>query len=241
MMVQFLIQNDNKKESKMTDYDLKELVGSLAIAQQKTDVKLAELIEQHKKTEIGQAKTDAQLARTDTQLSKFDGKMMELVEQHKKTEAGLAKLQKTVEQVTTRLGDLGNIQGDVAEDLFRRNIIPLLAERGITVDNVGFHVTMPGTAEYDIVAENGKEVVVLEVKNKLSSRHIRRFLNVQLPKFKQEFPVYTDYKIYGAMGSLIISEALEQQAANEGLFVFTQTKDGGASIVNPPNFQAKVW
>ncbi|MCK5524114.1 MAG: hypothetical protein KAI83_13365 [Thiomargarita sp.] len=113
--------------------------------------------------------------------------------------------------MTTQLDDdMGKIpEDDIAEDLFRRNIVSLLAKRGIKVDNVGFHVTMPGTAEYDIVAENGKEVVVLEVKNKLSSRHIRRFLNVQLPKFKQEFPVYTDYKIYGALGSLIVSEALE--------------------------------
>jgi hypothetical protein len=211
----------------MTDEELKQLVGSLAIAQQKTD---------------------AQLAKTDAQLAKTDQKLAELIEQHKQTEAvqaktevGLTKLQKAVEQVTTRLGDLGNIQGDVAEDLFRRNIKLLLAERGIMVDNIGFHVTMPGTAEYDIVAENGKEVVVLEVKNKLSSRHIRRFLNVQLPKFKQEFPVYANYKIYGALGSLIISETLEQQAFDEGLFVFTQNKEGGASIANPKNFQAKVW
>ena len=225
----------------MTDKELKELVGSLAIAQQKTDVKMVELIEQQKKTDVQLAKTDVQLAKTDVQLAKTDEKLVELIEQHKKTEVGLAELQKTVEQVTTRLGDMGNIQGDVAEDLFRRNIVPLLAERGIMVDNIGFNVTMPGTAEYDIVAENGKEVVVLEVKNKLSSRHIRRFLNVQLPRFKREFPVYTDYKIYGAIGSLIVSETLEQQAAGEGLFVFTQTKDGGASIANPPNFQARVW
>jgi len=225
----------------MTDKELKELVGSLAIAQQKTDVKMVELIEQQKKTDVQLAKTDVQLAKTDVQLAKTDEKLVELIEQHKKTEVGLAELQKTVEQVTTRLGDMGNIQGDVAEDLFRRNIVPLLAERGIMVDNIGFNVTMPGTAEYDIVAENGKEVVVLEVKNKLSSRHIRRFLNVQLPRFKREFPVYSDYKIYGAIGSLIVSETLEQQAAGEGLFVFTQTKDGGASIANPPNFQARVW
>jgi len=40
---------------------------------------------------------------------------------------------------------------------------------------------------------------------------------------------------------LIVSEALEQEAENACLFVFTQSKDGGASIANPPDFQAKVW
>lgn len=75
----------------------------------------------------------------------------------------------------------------------------------------------------------------------MSSRLLRRFLNVQLPRFKCEFPLYADYKIYGAIGSLIVSETLEQQAISEGLFVFTQSQDGGASITNPPNFQAKAW
>ncbi|MDM8567210.1 DUF3782 domain-containing protein [Candidatus Halobeggiatoa sp. HSG11] len=211
----------------MTDEELKELVASLAISQQRNEIQFA--------------RTDAQLAKTDIQLEKTDGKLAKLIEQHEKTEAGLLQLQKIVEKVTTKLGDLGNIQGSIAEDLFRRNIVQLLAERGIKVKNVGFHVTMPGTSEYDIVAENGKEVVVMEVKNKLSSRHIRRFLNVQLAKFKREFPIYANYKIYGAIGSLIVSEAIEKQAIEEGLFVFTQSKNGGASIVNPIEFEAKTW
>ena len=222
----------------MTDDELKALVARLALAQEKTDVQLAktdeklvELIEQHQKTEAGLAELQQTVKQVTIQSS----------EQRQKTEAGLADLQQTVKQVTTQLGEMGHIQGDVAEDWFRRNIVPLLAERGIKVKKVGFHVSLPGTAEYDIVAENGKEVVVLEVKNKLSVRHIRRFIKVQLPRFKCEFPMYADYKLYGALGSLVVLEELEQPAINEGLLVLTQTQDGGASIVNPPDFQAKIW
>ena len=217
----------------MTDQELKELVASLAIGhkeiqeqQKKTDAKLAELIEQQKKTDAQLAKTDAQLAKTDASVDKL--------------EKAVNKLQKTVGQVTKTLGDMGNIQGDVAEDLFRRNIAHLLNMRGIVIDNVETHLKTP-RCEYDIVAINSGQAVVLEVKNKLTSQHIQHFIQKQLPLFKQEFPMFTDYKLYGAVGSLIVNEQLEQQAAKAGLFVLTQTKDGGANIANQADFQAKVF
>ncbi len=253
----------------MTDNELKALVAGLATAQAKTDIQLAkmaiqsektdrkisELAEQHKKTDKILLKSDEQHNKTDKillksdeqhkkndiRLEKIDKILFESAEQHKKNEIAHEILEKKILQVTTQLGNLGNIQGDIAEDLFRRNVVSLLKARGILIKNLGFRVKMPGTAEYDIVAENGKEIVVLEVKNKLSSRHIRRFLNVQLPKFRSEFPIYSNYKLYGAIGSLIISEELEQIAIDEGLFVFTQNMDGGASIINSSNFKAKSW
>ena len=248
----------------MTDAELKELVGSLAIAQRKTDIqmaktdiqmaktdkKLAELAERHEKREAQwDEKWNAKMAEIDERHEKreaqwdekWNAKMVELAEQHEKTEAGQQELQKAISQLSRRLGDMGNIQGDIAEDLFRRNVARLLKERGVLVKNVGFQVSMPGTAEYDIVAENAQEVVVLEVKNKMTLRLFRRFLERQLPRFKREFPIYADHKIYGAIGSLIVPEKLEQEAAENGLFIFTQSQDGGASIANPPNFQAKVW
>jgi len=206
----------------MTDNELKELVASLAVAQQKTDAQLA--------------KTDAQLAKTDAQLAEFQKKSEARFE---RLEKGFEKLQKNIDHVTTQLGGIGNIQGDVAEDLFRRNIAMLLTERGISIDRVKTKFKTDN-AEYDIVAINGNEVVVLEVKNRLTSHHIRHFINKQLPKFKHEHPTFTNHKLYGAVGSLVFPEQLERQAAGEGLFVFTQTKDG-ASIVNPENFQAKEF
>ena len=145
-----------------------------------------------------------------------------------------------VNQVTTDLGAIGNVQGDVAEDLFRRHVAQLLGERGILIDRVDTHLKTPH-AEYDIVAANGEQVVVLEIKNKLTSQDIQHFINVQLPQFKKEFPSFVHYKLYGAVGSLIVHEQLERQAAKAGLFVFTQSHKGGASIANKDNFQARVF
>ena len=238
----------------MTDQELKTLVASLAIGykeiqmghkeiqeqQKHTDQKLAELIEQQKKTDAQLAKTDAQLAKTDAQLAKTDARLAKTDGAVNKLEKAVDKLQKTVRQVSKNLGEMGNIQGDVAEDLFRRNLVHLLKKWGIKIDQVDTHLKTP-RCEYDVVGRNGSEVVVLEVKNKLTSQHIQHFLLKQLPLFKQEFPMFARYKVYGAVGSLIVNKQLEQQAAKAGLFILTQTKKGGANVANPVDFKAKVF
>ncbi len=43
------------------------------------------------------------------------------------------------------------------------------------------------------------------------------------------------------MGSLIVSKQIEKQAIKAGLFVFIQSKKGGANIANQTNFQAKEF
>ena len=53
--------------------------------------------------------------------------------------------------------------------------------------------------EYDIIAVNHKELVVVEVKNKVIPDHITHFIEVQLPKFKTLLPEYKNYKVYGGI------------------------------------------
>ena len=111
----------------------------------------------------------------------------------------------------------------------------------MSIDQIEFNLKAPGAGEYDIVAANGHEVVVLEVKNKLNPDHLQHFVKVQLPRFKQLFPIFADYTLYGAVGSLVVPEQIEQQAEKMGLFVFTQTAEGGAGIVNRDDFHARAW
>jgi hypothetical protein len=46
-----------------------------------------------------------------------------------------------------------------------------------------------------VIAVNGKQVVVVEVKNKLKQDHIDYFESHSLKLFKQEFPEYKDYEM----------------------------------------------
>ena len=87
----------------------------------------SELRESQKKTDAQQLKTDAQLQKTITKL----------------------------DEIGRQLGDLGLVQGEVAEDLFYRNVRYLFKEeRDMIFSDVKRNLKKKGAGEYDIVAVN---------------------------------------------------------------------------------------
>ena len=156
---------------------------------------------------------------------KFD---RELEESRKRSEREMAELRKAI-------GGIGNVQGEIAEDLFRRNVQAALKSLGIQIESVRHHIKVAGVGEYDVVAVNGSQVVVFEIKNKLKGHDITRFLETQLTKFKEVFPEFKDHKVYGGIGALVMSEEQEAEAVSKGLFVLTQGEDGVAHIQGPKN------
>ena len=140
-----------------------------------------------------------------------------------------------MDELNKALGGIGNVQGEIAEDLFRRNAEAALNHYGIPVDAVHHHLKAPGMREYDVVAVNGSEAVVFEIKNKLRPNDVETFLRTQLPQFKTAFPQYENYTVYGGMGALVISQEQEAELCALGLFVLTQSEDGIAHVKGPKN------
>ena len=194
--------------------NLFEGIVALTESQKKTDGQILELKE-------SQQKTDEQLSRTDEQLSKTIKKL---------------------DDIGRQLGDLGLVQGEVAEDLFYRNIRDLFKEeRDMIFSNVKRNLKKKGEGEYDIVAVNGDAVLVIEVKNKLQKRMVDRFVEKTLPKFKKMFPEFRGRRIFGGMGALVVKDDVSRYAEKVGLYVLTQTSEGGAALTNRKNFRAKEF
>ena len=157
----------------------------------------------------------------------------------KRWEESRAEHKRWMKQADKRWGDIANVQGEIAEDLFRRNAATTLHAHGIQIDEVHHHLKGPGTREYDVVAVNGSEAVVFEIKNKLRSDDATKFLGTQLPQFKTAFPQYEAYQVYGGIGALVMSREQEAEVAAMGLFVLTQGEDGTARLRKPKN--PRVW
>ena len=68
---------------------------------------------------------------------------------------------------------------------------------------------------------------------------IDNFLSKRLPKFKQAFPQYRDYRLFGGIGALAIKDEVGRYAQKSGLYVLTQASDGGATLANRKNFHAR--
>ena len=142
---------------------------------------------------------------------------------------------KSMAEVNRNLGGIGNTQGEIAEDLFRRNAHAALNDYGIPIDQVHHNLRATGRREYDIVAVNAKQAVVIEIKTKLKAKDVEKFLQTQLPQFKTAFPEFRNYAVYGGMGALVISKEQELELCGLGLFVFTQGEDGITHVRKPEN------
>lgn len=172
---------------------------------------------------------------------KTDQKMQETAQQMKETDRKINKIS----------GDFDRKWGRLVEALIEGNLIKLLNNRNIDVRETSERVrglrnakdkhgkVYEGRCELDIVARNGKEVVIVEVKTTLHSKDVDNFL-YKLNNLTYLVPSYRNSKIYGAMAYLTINQSADTYAKKKGLFTIKITGDN-AIITNEKNFKPKMY
>jgi hypothetical protein len=132
--------------------------------------------------------------------------------------------------------------GKLMEYLVKGDLVRLLQERNIPVQRTTQRVSgnYQGTSyEFDIIAINGEEVVIVEVKTTLRPSDIIHFMG-KLAKARTWLHEYRDKTIYGAIAFLQADSDCDKMALKKGLFVIRAT-GSSASIINPPGFKPKVF
>ena len=137
--------------------------------------------------------------------------------------------------------------GALVKSLVEGNLIKALQDHG--VDIMATHTRSETRwkkpdgkiekREFDIIAANGREVVVVEVKTTLTKKDIEYFTET-LKDFKNYLPVYQSKTIYGAVAYLKSENKAHSYAEKNGLFIIKATGDS-ASVVNEENFKPKVF
>ena len=171
-------------------------------------------------------------AEAERRRKEAEQQMKELREQMKDTDR---RLKKTDELFNSQWGKL-------LESLVEGDLIPLLRARDIEVEST--HPRVSGRRngdhyEFDILAINGQEVVVVEVKTTLRSEDVTHFLG-KLARFTEYEPVWTGKKIFGAVAYLKTDAFVQAYAERQGLFVIRAT-GSSASIINQADFQPRVF
>ena len=160
-------------------------------------------------------------------------------------------LQKLTENLNKASGDFTNKWGQFLENLVKGDLVKILKERNIEVVRVQprlvFRRNKKEAGDFDLVAINGKEIVVVEVKTTLTVKKVKKFIN-DLKRFKEYFPEYKDKIVYGGVAYLCEPKDKEAQSAasfsqENGLFVIVSP--GGESnvttISNPQEFEPKTF
>jgi Holliday junction resolvase-like predicted endonuclease len=169
----------------MTDEELKALVASLAVAQERTSEKMD--------------RTDEQIKRTDEKL----------------------------ERIGIYLGNITKNQGDVAEDFFYQSLVKDNHLGSIRFDDITKNMQKHRgdiQEEYDLLMTNGDAIAVVEVKYKAHENDIDK-LERKMDNFKKLFPIYKDYKLYGALASFHINDNAKKEALRRGYFVLQRSGD----------------
>jgi len=122
--------------------------------------------------------------------------------------------------------------GKLVESLVEGDLIKLLNEQGILVHDVCSrrHGQKNGqNYEFDLIARNGVEVVVVEVKTTLRPDDVKHFMK-KLNLLKTWMPEYQENTVYGAMAWLQEHAGAYVMAEKYGLFNIRATGDS-ASIL----------
>ena len=176
--------------------------------------------------------TDRRTQETDRRMQETDRRMQATDRQMQETDLRLRKLD-----------ELFNGQwGKLMESLVEGDLVKLLNQRGIAVDH-----TMTNAKknygerrwEFDILAVNGEEVVVVEVKTTLKVDDVDYFLE-RLQDFPELMPEFADRRTYGALAYLKTDGSVTVHAGRQGLYVIRAT-GSSASITNAEGFAPRAF
>ncbi len=151
-------------------------------------------------------------------------------------------MQEQYEKTNAIIGRLGNRIGDFVESLVRPGVVRLFNERGIPIGQTAQNLQArrgDEGMEVDLVGINGFEMVVVEVKSRLTVEDVRDHL-YRMEHFKRFFPQYTDKRLIGAVAGMVITEESDKFAYRQGLFVIAQTGET-VQLLNDAQFQPKHW
>ena len=165
--------------------------------------------------------------------------LQELSEAQKETDR---QMQETDRRMNKMRGMFDNRWGMLVESLVEGDLVNLLQSWNIPVRHTHSHSHGRRNGEhfeFDILAVNGEQVVVVEVKTTLRPEDVNHFLG-KLARFTVYEPEYHGKTIYGAVAYLKASESAPVHAERQGLFVIRATGNS-ASIVNDEQFQPRAF
>jgi len=132
--------------------------------------------------------------------------------------------------------------GKLVESLVEGDLVNLLQGYGIRINDTSTRRkgSRDGESyEFDIIAHDGEEIVIVEVNTTLRVRQVEKFIE-RLHRARRYLPEYGTHTVFGAMAYLRAEQGSDRYAQNQGLFVIRATGNS-AAIVNPAGFEPRKF
>ena len=152
---------------------------------------------------------------------------METREQMKLTDEQMKRTDEKLERIGITLGNVTHNQGDVAEEFFLNSLLKDNRLGNIYFDDVVKNMEKHRgqmQEEFDLVLTNGNVIGIVEVKYKAHENDLKK-LDRKMQNFKKLFPIYQNYKQYGAIATFHINDDAKKAALSRGYFVLQRSGD----------------
>ncbi len=200
---------------------------------------------QMKETDRQMKETDRQMKETDRQMKETDRRMKETDRRMEESRLESRRREKETDRRLKKLDELFTSQwGKLIESLVEGDLVRLLKRRGITVDKTLVrreYIEVPGKplAEFDLIACNGNETVVIEVKTTLRVEDVDHFLK-SMKLFRTAMPRFQNDIIYGGVAYINVVGSADKYAQKKKLFAIKAT-GSSASIINAEDFEPQTF
>ncbi|GHU04075.1 hypothetical protein FACS1894147_08820 [Spirochaetia bacterium] len=179
---------------------------------------------------------DKQKKATDEQIKATGREMKESAEQ----------LDRQIKATDKQLGKLGNRFGEMIEYLVMPNLVTKFRELGFT-----FTKAYPDTiiedyehnifTEVDAFLENGDKVMIVEIKNKPLTEHIREHIR-RMEKLRAYADMRNDHRQYlGAIAGVVVTKNVKDYAFKNGFFVIEPSGDTFNISEPTGEYKPKAW
>jgi hypothetical protein len=148
-------------------------------------------------------------------------------------------------EMNRKWGDLSNKLGTLVEDLVAPSLPRIVeTELGEAVIDL-----MPRrkrrlpdgrVREFDAVAITAGTLYLNSTKASLRSAAVDRFVEEEIPAFREFFPEYAGLPLVGILASLAVEDSVLRYAEKSGLLVLA-TGDELMEVKNSPGFEPKRW
>jgi len=188
----------------------------------------------------------ALFAETARQMAETDRKMAETDRLIDKVTLDIAENGRQIDALRKELGGVGDSNGLVAEDIVYNLLEKRMSFAGIDFDEIDRGLSrgkkLPNgeriRGEYDVILYNGTTIAIIEIKYRVRPKNIERLIDVQLPRFRQIFPYYKDFKVYLGLGGMSFEKGVEEEALLRGIGTL---KLDGESVVEINDKNVKAW
>ncbi|MBS3778955.1 MAG: DUF3782 domain-containing protein [Desulfovermiculus sp.] len=170
-------------------------------------------------------------------FAQTDKKFQETDRQFKETD-------KKIKELSVKIGQLGGRLGDFVEEMVKPSVVRLFKGRGLDVRHVSQHVTSYDDQgrflmEIDLLVVDTDTAVAIECKSNCSVEDVEEHLE-RLSRFKEYFPHYEDFQLFGAVAAMVMPDDVTRHAYRQGLYVLAQSGDT-VLIRNDDQFRPKKW